>query len=432
MSLTVQQFPFRGPTAFGQRFTFDIGSVNCGDLLTGALLQIDLGHWIDDATLLRLESGAYTYASDQPIWAYVNSLGTAIIQSAEFEVNEQTLERIDGDFIFTSSILFPDVNQQFGLAIDGIGLRPLTYSPPQSQPFPTQTGTLLIPLNFFFQRVRLAEAFPLASCADGSVRIHITLRPFAECIRRLSGLGLCQIASPLNTQFQFTSFLGPIQTPITVQTQVAAPQFKGIKLITYGAHTDGGLRTALLRSPFELMTRTVQTFYFDEPLKYTTRSSADTIQIQLPLEANGPVEEILWFVRRKDATAAREWTNFSATLASEFDPTFNPFTSLLQHAKLQCNGIDIVSQDERWFRQHISTLHKGGTASYTKYIYGYSFSAHPGDHQPSGTVNASRLQDIRLTLDITAAYGAWEVKVFVLGIDWFRFQNGIANRMFQG
>lgn len=431
-SLTVQQFPFRGPTAFGQRFTFDIGSVNCGDLLTGALLQIDLGHWLDDATLLRLQSGSYNYAPDQTPWSYVNSLGTAIIQSAEFEVNEQTLERIDGDFIFISTALFPDLNQQFGLATDGLGLRPLTYVPPQTQPFPTQTGTLLIPLNFFFQRVRLAEAFPLASCADGSVRIHITLRPFAECVRRLSGQAACQTISPLNTQFQFTSLLGPIQAVATVQTQVAAPSFKGIKLITYGAHTDGGLRAALLRSPFELMTRTVNTFFFDEPLKYTTRSSADTIQIQLPLEANGPVEEILWFVRRKDATAAREWTNFSAVTAAEFDATFNPLTPLLHRAKLQFNGVDIVDQDERWFRQHISTQHKGGIVPYTKYIYGYSFSAHPGDHQPSGTVNASRLQAIRLTLDVTAAAGAWEVKVFVLGLDWFRFQNGITNRMFQG
>lgn len=429
MSLTVQQFPFRGPTAFGQRFTFDIGSVSCGDLLTGALLQIDLGHWLDDATLLRLQAGTYTYAPGQPIWSYVNSLGTAIIQSAEFEVNEQTLERIDGDFIFMSSVLFPDVNQQFGMAIDGLGLRPMTYVPPQTQPFPTQSGTLLVPLNFFFQRVRLAEAFPLLSCADGSVRIHITLRPFTECIRRLAeGQG----QSPLNTQIEFINVQGSVQTPATVHTQVAAPQFKGIKLVTYGAHTDGAIRTALLKQPFELMTRTVQTFFFDEPLKYTTRSSADTIQIQLPLEANGPVEEIIWFVRRKDATTAREWTNFSAVTAAEFDPTFTPLTPLLQRAKLQCNGIDIVSQDERWFRQNISMLHKGGIVSFKKYIYGYSFSAHPGEHQPSGTVNASRLQDIRLTLDVTAAAGAWEVKVFVLGLDWFRFQDGIANRMFQG
>ena len=428
-SLTVQQFPFRGPTAFGQRFTFDIGSVSCGDLLAGAMLQIDLGHWLDDATLLRLESGAYTYSPGQTPWAYANSLGTAIIQSAEFEVNEQTLEKIDGDFIFVSSILLPDVNQQFGLATDGLGLRPLTYVPPQSQPFPTPSGTLLVPLNFFFQRVRLAEAFPLLSCADGSVRIHITLRPFAECVRRLGAANATQ-PSPLNTQFMFTQ-VGPIQSLIPVQTSIAIPQFKGIKLITYGAHTDGPVRSSHLTQPFELMTRTVKTFFFDEPLKYTVNKTTDHVQIQLPLEANGPMEEILWFVRRKDSTSACEWTNFGAVLAGDLDSTFNPPAPLLQRAKLQCNGIDIVNQDERWFRQHIALAHKGGVAPYKKYMYGYSFSAHPGAHQPSGTVNASRLQDIRLTLDVTAAAGAWEVKVFVLGLDWFRFQGGLVNRMFQ-
>jgi hypothetical protein len=424
-SITLQQFPFRGPTAFGQRFTFDIGSVNCGDLLTGALLQIDLGHWLDDATLLRLQAGTYGYAPGQAIWAYANSLGTAIVQSAEFEVNEQTLEKLDGDFIFTSTTLFGDLNKQYGIATDGLGLKPLSYTPPTTSPFPTQSGTLLVPLNFFFQRVPLAEAFPLLSCADGSVRIHITLRPFSECVRLLSGTS----PSPLNTTFSLLSFLDRVQEPVTVQTQVAAPSFKGIKLITYGAHMDGKIRTALLRQPFELMTRTVQTFFFDEPLKYTINKTADLVQIQLPIEANGPMEELIWFVRRKDATAAREWTNFSAVTGAEFDPVYNPLTPLLQKAKLQCNGIDLVSQDERWFRQHSSMIHKGGIASYTHFIYGYSFAASPGEHQPSGTVNASRLQTIRLTLDVIAA-GAWEVKVFVLGIDWIRFQNGIANRMF--
>ena len=435
-SLSVQQFPFRGPTAFGQRFTFDIGSVKCGDLLTGAFSQIDLGHWLDPTTILRLQSGRYVYAPGQTPWAYANSLGTVIIQSIEFEVNEQTLERVDGDFLNTAFRLFPDVNRQYGLATDCLGARSLEYIPPPTSPFPTQSGTLLIPLTLFFQRTPLAEAFPLLACADGSVRIHITLRPFADCIRRLavvpnSDPASAASTSPLNTSFLFTDTATTLRPVIPVQTSIAIPPFKGIKLITYGAHTDGKLRSSLLRQPFELMTRIVQTFAFDEPLKYTTNHSVDSIQVQLPLEVNGPMEEIIWFVRRKDATTERQWTNYGGVLAGAVDSTYNPQIPLLQSATLQFNGVDIVTAEESWFRRHISSAHKGGIVSFTNYIYGYSFSKSPGEHQPSGTANASRLQSVRLTLDVTAAAGAWEVKVFVLALDWIRFQDGIVNRMFR-
>ena len=36
----IQSILFRGPAAFGQRFTFDIGSLLVGDLIYGAVLQI--------------------------------------------------------------------------------------------------------------------------------------------------------------------------------------------------------------------------------------------------------------------------------------------------------------------------------------------------------------------------------------------------------
>ena len=82
-SLSVQEFPFRGPAAFGQLFTFDLRSVGCGDLLLNTTLQIELGHWLDDTTLLRLESGKYEITSDY--WAYANSLGSVIIEKAELK-----------------------------------------------------------------------------------------------------------------------------------------------------------------------------------------------------------------------------------------------------------------------------------------------------------------------------------------------------------
>ena len=108
-TMCIQQFPFRGPTGFGQRFTFDLKSVNCGDILFNTVLQIDLGHWLNDTDLMRLEGGRYT-TTDPNLWFYANSLGTVILEKAEFEVNDQTVETVDGDFLNVASLLFQDMN----------------------------------------------------------------------------------------------------------------------------------------------------------------------------------------------------------------------------------------------------------------------------------------------------------------------------------
>ena len=503
-STCVQQYPFRGPTGFGQRFTFDLKSTTAGDILFHTVLQIDLSHWFNDTDLLRMESGRYaapasfigsigqsgiisvtnmiygivtigtpvvgegvlpgtiitgflsgtlggvgvysinnTHPADiigikissRDQWFYANSLGTVILERAELEVGDQSIEIVDGDFLNVSSLLFQDLNSQFGLAADGLGRQPLGIflQSPLAKPFPTTSRSLFIPLPFFFSRVKLQEAFPVLACKEGSIRIHVQLRPFKECVRIISGRRATCDDTPLGKSLIVMDTSTSSST--TIRTYDNIPQFKNIQLITYSAHTDGSIRNKILRNPFEILTRNVTTFHFAEPLKYAVnKTTLDTIQVLLPLELNHPVEEIIWFVRRKSVENNNEWTNYSAVTSYEYDATYNPTKPLLHSATIQCNGVDIVRAEEQWFRQHISLRHKGGIAAYENFIYGYSFSSTPGRHQPAGTANASRLQSIRLGLNIVPPGGGleqdWEVKVFVLAIQWLRFQDGLTNKMY--
>jgi hypothetical protein len=150
------------------------------------------------------------------------------------------------------------------------------------------------------------------------------------------------------------------------------------------------------------------------------------------LEVNHPVEEIIWFVRRKGVANNNEWTNYSSVLSKDFNTVFNPRQPLLQSAAIQLNGIEVINTDENWFRQHIAKAHKGGSSAYDNFIYGYSFSESPGKHQPKGSINASKLQSVRLTLDVQQPVDGdlFEVKVFVLAMSWLRFQGGLVNKMF--
>ena len=450
----VQDFPFRGPASYGQRFTFDIGALPCGDVMLGTTIQIKLNHWFDLTTQLNISTGAYVY--DNPYYGsntastipspffFANSIGSILIEKAELEINGVTIETLDADFIYTFGRLNTDINQQFGLANDSLGLVNvkdlLSWDPKRN--YSIEDGNVFCILPFFFMRTRFRESLPMVALKEDSAKIHVTFKTFDKVIRQLQGFrdlsgGLAPngntifpAPSPLGLTFSFNN--GSIIKTVS-QTPL---DFQEVKLITYGAYVDGLERNKMLREPFEHMIREVQTFYFDEPLKYSVSKTAnDTVTIQLPLEANHPLEEIIWFVRRKETRNNNEHVNFSSVLEREYDPIFNNFSPLLKRAILQVNGITLCDANEKYYRQLISNHHKGGVVSYNSFIYGYPFAKHPSEeHQPSGSLNASRVQSLRLTLEVqvpTSQYdNSWEVKVFCIGLNWLRFENGIANKLF--
>ena len=397
-------------------------------------------------------------------------------------------------------------------------------------------------LPFFFMRTRLREAIPMIAIREGYVKIHITLRPFDQCVRQMRGFrDTCTSVPPaMPTALSFSTAtwtydpktstgywdIPPkkpfiytyngvrhnwansawiIQPPVTFSIaskyswsaadeawspypptydinynypvnssiwyywgaetgewrngpqdqgaptfdltygddswnsvvgdwSVAAPEFKSVQLLTYGAIVDGDYRSKMLHNPFEILHRAVQTFYFEEPLKYSVGKRQDTIRIQLPLEANHPLEEIIWFIRRKGTATNNEWTNYTSVLESEWNPRRAEIPMLVT-ATIQLNGTVLCEADEQFYREGIAAAHKGGYAAYSRFIYGYSFAKTPGEHQPSGSMNASRLNSLRLVLDVAPPGGVldntWEVKVFCIGLNWMRFENGLANPMFE-
>lgn len=454
-----------GPAEFGQRFTFELGK-NMGDFLNGLTLQIRLGHWFSENILQGLTAYQTTYYDLSSSWFYANSLGTCLIKRAELEVDGQVVEVIDGDFLNIWSLLNYSSNKNFGISADALGRVPIStlrrWGIRRSYlSFPTDNRTIMCPLLFHFSRLPMDEAFPLVAARAGSVRVNIELRPFSEVVRIASGVrpGGCD-DTPLQKNFYMvvdpTCGNTPLD-PIIVTTGVAAPAFEDVRLVTNSVFIDGPLRDLYIKKPFEYLYRQVQTFVFDEPLKYVTAKSTgltDSVEIQLPLELNHPVEELIWVVRRKGVVLNNEWTNYTTLLESQraaidgslssdtTDPTITPPAFVLR-GKIQINGLDLIEADGDYFRREAARTHKGGITPYLAGIYGYSFARTPGAHQPSGWMNASRTWTTRITLQVVSPPASivpggfdqtisntWEVRVYAIAMNWMRFENGIANRIF--
>jgi len=435
-SSVLREFTFRGPAEFGQRFTFELGDTNCGDLIQGLFIQIQLGDWLTYSTRESLRNGSLGFLDSREAWTYINSLGTAILEEATFEMDDQVLEKITGDSVNVVSTLFPDLNTQIGLS-ETEGRKSISQVKAWNgtRALPTEDNWITVPLVFSMLRERLRATFPLISCRAGTVRIRVTLKSFDQCVRIVGGSRASCEDTPLSKVYKVNDPRDSNSRITTVKTGVEPPSFKNIQLLSYGLMVDGAYREMLLRQPFERPYREIQHFDFTEPLKYViNKSSNDVVTIQLPLEANQPIEEIVWILRRKAAvTLNNDWVNYSATLEKDYDPVFCPLEPLLVSAKIQGNGMDIVAQDEKWFRSHISRAHRSGKVAYDSYIYGYSFARNPGEHDPTGTINASRLSSLRLTLDVKipgSSDAEWEVRVFAFAIQWLRFENGLCSKVF--
>ena len=437
MSSVMREFTFRGPATFGQTFTFEMGHMNSGDLISGLFIQLQLGDWFTGAIREDLRRNNISPVNPEKLWTYCNSLGTAVLEEATLEVDDQVLERVTGDSIHVSSMLFADLNTQFGLA-DTIGLKSIDdlKASDGKRAFFTEDGWVTVPLAFSMLREKITATFPLIACREGTMRIRVTLKRFDQIVRILSGNRADCLDTPLRKEFKIIDNRQTMNRIKSIHSSQDEPMLKNIQLLTQGVFVDGPYREMLLRQPFERPFREIQQFDFTEPLKYViNKTGNDLITVQLPLEANQPIEEIVWFVRRKAAvTLNNDWTNYSATLEKDYHPTFAPLEPLLVSAKIQANGQDIISQDEAWFRSHISRAHRGGKIPYDAFIYGYSFARHPGQHDPTGSINASRLSTLRLTLNVKPPGGSsdteWEVHVFVYAFQWVRFGNGICNKVF--
>ena len=461
----IQTFLYKGTAATGGRMTFELGQNSAGDLIHMIGLQVELGHWIDPGVRAALEGGSLVYQDPTAAWTYANGIGRILIQSAEFEVDDTTIERVDftaADIIFK---LFPDLNNVVGFSRDGFGCTtqaelitppsaPATPAaaasvPPSGmfdprRPYTTDRGKIFCLIPFFFTRNPYRGAFPLLATTEGRARVHIQLAPFANIVRACSGQRTGCEATPLGQTFNFVQ---PDTSILTVTAPADPPVFGDIRLIVYSSLLGDEVRQPYLRKPFEVMYRELMSFPFTQPLKYAvtmTNSALDSVRVQLPIEANHPVEEILWVIRRKAAVINNEWINYSSYTETQL--TANP--NLIQQgplvdASIYINGQAVVQQSGDWFRAQIARRHKGGAVGYNAYIYGYSFAMTPGAFTPSGTANLSRAQSVRLDLNVRVPPAVsvpagfdpdisqtWEVHVYTFGINWLRFQNGLCSRMF--
>lgn len=144
--------------------------------------------------------------------------------------------------------------------------------------------------------------------------------------------------------------------------------------------------------------------YLIEQVQFTGSESVTTSAKQIKLNFNHPVKELVWF--NDISTGASDWNSFGDSGS----------------AKLQLNGNDRFAQRDALYFTHVQPYQHHANIPDGKNINVYSFGLKPEEHQPSGTLNMSRIDTAILHLTPGVAGNVW---VFAVNYNVLRILSGM-------
>ena len=145
--------------------------------------------------------------------------------------------------------------------------------------------------------------------------------------------------------------------------------------------------------------------YLIEQVQFTGSESVEANKAkQLKLNFNHPVKELVWF--NEITTASTNWSTFGDSGS----------------AKLQLNGNDRFAQRDALYFTHVQPYQHHANIPDGKNINVYSFGLKPEEHQPSGTLNMSRIDTAILHLTPGAPGNVW---VFAVNYNVLRILSGM-------
>lgn len=431
----VVEIGYQGNAAWGQRITVTLTREDSGDLLSWLCLRLRPQSWLGPHDA-KIRSGLWNYQDPARAWMWASSLATIAIQKVEFEIGDAVVETWPGEWMDIWSRMWMDGGRAGTWDADMYAkLPPGVLRDPTRPPWttvePTEDGYVYCWLPLCMLR-RPETAFPLIAMGEQEVRVHITLRPFADVVRRraVPRTSACEV--PLGETVVLLDNTGATPVPWSYTLPSVAPGFDDATVFVGVVQTEDPLRSRYLRSPLELMYEPVTYAHFDLPESVAGNTTAT---VNFPLrEFNGPIREICFFLRRKTVWRFNEWTNYGALAEDDYYPQYQgavtvPQQPILVSAKLMVGNAVWRDETENWWRLEYGLAHRGGVRLTGGFVYGFVLGTLSEELQPSGTVNASRA-DMRLTLTMQAA-SDWDVHVFGIGLNWMRFVKGLAVPLFR-
>ena len=298
--------------------------------------------------------------------AWVEFPGLRLLADVELEIGGQRIDKHYADFMYVWNELSLPKGKRDG------------YNTMVGEPLAgTQnSGLLYIPLEFWFCR-NVGLALPLIALQYHEVKINIDFETAANMLA--CGGSVADINGDL------------INTSLWVDYIFL--------------DTDERRRFAQLSHE-----------YLIEQLQFTGDEGINTSSAGIKLNFNHPTKELIWVVRKNTSTTHNHWTVYS-----DCSNVNNVAT-----AKLQLNGQDRFYVRPGSYFNLVQPFQHHENVPCNTGINVYSFALKPEEHQPSGTLNFSRIDTavMQLTLGSEAAAGSI-LKTYAINYNVLRIMSGI-------
>jgi hypothetical protein len=310
---------------------------------------------------------------------YVDYLGLKILKSVVCEIGGQQVDKHYSDWMYIWNELSLPIGKRFGydkmVGANGDYL---------SKVLSNYKTKLSIPLEFWFCR-NVGLALPLIALQYHEVKFKIEFSTAGEIAYNVNALG------------------DPDNNPVTT-----IDPFECNIYVDY-IYLDTDERRKFAQLSHE---------YLIEQLQFTGEEQYNQ---QIRLNFNHPCKELIWVSKwpqdnidsKKNHVA--NWNNYSSEeLPDNGEGGKNPFVS----CDIKLNGTDrIAKRDGSYFDlvqpyQHHTNIPKNGG------INVYSFAIKPEEHQPSGTLNMSRIDSAHLNVKIDDSSGKKTGSLLIYAVNY--------------
>ena len=349
------QQTFNGNAGYGNTVTCQIS--RNGDLINRMYLQVDVP---------KRKSTATTDGS-----TYQNYLGLRLIKSVVIEIGGQQIDKHYSDWLYIWNELSLPMGKRYAYdTMVGADKDILNWS--------AQSTTLYIPFEFWFCR-NVGLALPLIALQYHEVKVKIDFETKENCVSHIADFD----------------------------------EVKNISLWADYIFLDTDERRRFAQLSHE---------YLIEQLQFTGSETLVTGTNRIKLNFNHPCKELIWVAKPVRTTNKTRWydynyadeadTSTASSLAVDGSSIFggqytsnylvisdvNPplYKNPFKNAILQLNGNDRFALREGDYFNRVQPFQHHTNAPIFNSINVYSFALKPEDHQPSGTLNMSRIDTATL------------------------------------
>jgi hypothetical protein len=356
---------FSGNFDFGNRVTSQIS--RNGDLVSKMILEVDLP---------KLQEIPTNVWNDIDVDRYVNYIGLRLIKSVELEIGGQKIDKQYSDWMYIWNELSLPIEKQTGYQ---------TMVGADTDMTSFKDTKLYIPFEFWFCR-NIGLALPLIALQYHEVKVNIEIETFNNC-----------------------TYVGSAYQKKSGDNTITKQQIKNATLYADYIFLDTDERRRFAQLSHE---------YLIEQLQYSGEDTIKQEQKSIQLTMNHPVKELVWTIKPNDNDVWYNYTTeiFSCNIAgdsnfayqlSNLDGHYSNLTTKILgvvpsgqnpvvQASLQLNGNDRFTPRDGDYFSLVQQYQHHTNISQNKGINVYSFALKPEEHQPSGTLNMSRIDTARL------------------------------------